>query len=83
MRSSTALRAMLAMTREANSTNALTTPWMSVIVTMSPLAMCDSSWASTPSTSSRRMPRSSPLDTATRLFDLLGPVANAFTSGES
>ena len=74
---------MLAMTREANSTNALTTPWISAIVTMSPLGMCDISCASTPSTSSRRMPRSRPDDTATRLRDLLGPVANALTSGES
>ena len=74
---------MLAMTREANITNALTTPWMSVMVTMSPFWMCDTSCASTPSTSSRRMPRSRPDDTATRLRDLLGPVANAFTSGES
>ena len=71
------------MMRAKKMTNALTTPWMSVIVTMSPFWMCETSCASTPSTSSRRIERISPLDTATRLRFLLGPVANAFTSGES
>ena len=59
------------------------TPCSSVIVTMSPLAMCATSWARTPSTSSGRIDRSSPLDTATRLRLLLGPVANALTSADS
>ena len=81
--SSTICRTMFAMMREKNITKALTTPWISVSVTMSPLAMCATSCASTPSTSSRRIERSRPVDTATRLRLLLGPVANAFTSGES
>ena len=73
----------MAMMRARNITNAFITPWMSVIVTMSPLAMCATSCASTPSTSFGRIARSRPDDTATRLRLLLGPVANAFTSGES
>ena len=50
---------------------------------MSPLAMWATSCASTPSTSFCCIPRSRPLDTATRLRLLLGPVAKAFTSGDS
>jgi hypothetical protein len=53
------------------------------MVTMSPFWMCETSCARTPSTSSRRIERIRPLDTATRLERLLGPVANAFTSGDS
>ena len=48
------------MTRARNITNAFITPCSSVIVTMSPLAMCATSWASTPSTSSCRIERSRP-----------------------
>ena len=51
MRSSTSWRTMLAMTREKKIENALTTPWIIVMVTMSPFWMCESSWARTPSIS--------------------------------
>ena len=50
---------------------------------MSPLATWVSSWASTPSISWRSMLPKSPLETATRLRFFDGPVAKAFTSGES
>ena len=83
MRSSTSWRMMLAMTREKKIENALTTPWTSVMVTMSPLPMWLTSCARTPATSSRDIERSRPDDTATRLRFLLGPVAKALTSGES
>ena len=74
---------MLAMTRAKKITKAFTTPWISVIVTMSPFWMWDTSCARTPSTSSRRMPRSRPVETATSERLRLGPVAKALTSGES
>ena len=67
MRSSTSWRTMLAMTREKKIENALTTPWTSVMVTMSPFWMCETSCARTPSISSRCIERIRPLDTATRL----------------
>ena len=50
------------------------------MVTMSPLEMCATSWPITASTSSRVMPCSSPVDTATRALFLKAPVANALGS---
>jgi hypothetical protein len=72
-----------AIARAKNMTKAFMIPCSSVMVTMSPLAMCAISCARTPSTSSRCIERIKPLDTATRLRRLLGPVANALTSGDS
>jgi GTPase SAR1 family protein len=40
-------------TRLKNTTKVFITPWISVMVTMSPLAMCATSWPMTASTSSR------------------------------
>ncbi len=68
---------------ERYRTNAFTTPCTRVIVTMSPFATCVISWARTPSISCLFMERKRPLDTATRLRFFEGPVAKAFTSGES
>ena len=52
-----------------------TTPWISVSVTMSPLAMCATSCASTASASSRVIPcRSKPVDTATSALLRVAPV---------
>ena len=68
------------MTREMKMTKVLTTPWISVRVTMSPLAMCATSCASTASASSRVMFCSRPVDTATSELLLLAPVAKAFGS---
>src|SRR5262245_5967238 len=65
------------MTRERKMTKVFTTPWISVRVTMSPLAMCETSWPSTASTSSRSMLCSRPVDTATRAEFLNAPVAKA------
>ena len=78
-----ALRAIMATMWERYSTNAFTTPWMSVMVTMSPFATWAISCARTPSISCLPMARNRPLDTATRLRFFEGPVAKAFTSGES
>jgi hypothetical protein len=50
---------------------------------MSPFAMWVISCASTPSISCLSMLRSRPVETASRLRFFVGPVANAFTSGES
>jgi hypothetical protein len=56
---------------------------MRAIVTMSPFATCAISCARTPSISCLLMDRNRPLETATRLRFFEGPVAKAFTSGES
>ena len=53
---------------------------MSVKVTMSPLAMCATSWASTASASARVMLCSKPVETATKELLRLAPVATAFGS---
>src|SRR4051812_43971148 len=64
--------------REKNTTKVLTTPWISVSVTMSPLATCESSCPRTASISSRLIDCSSPLETATSESFFDAPVANAF-----
>ena len=69
-----------ATTRDRNTTKVLTTPWISVSVTMSPLATCESSWPSTASISSRDIELSNPVDTATSAEFRNAPVANAFGS---
>ena len=50
------------------------------MVTMSPLATCATSWPMTASTSSRVMPCSRPVETATRAEFLNAPVAKALAS---
>ena len=60
-----------------------TTPWISVSVTMSPLATCVISWPSTASTSLRLMLCRRPELTATSAASRRAPVAKAFGSGES
>ena len=69
------------MMRAKNMTKVFTTPWISVSVTMSPLATWPISWPSTASTSSCDMCVSSPVDTATSALFLFDPVANALGSG--
>ena len=64
--------------RDRNTTNVFTTPWISVIVTMSPLATWPISCPSTASTSSRFIDCSRPVETATSEEILKAPVANAF-----
>ena len=59
------------------------TPWIRVMVTMSPLDTWVISWPSTPSTSSGFMLRRSPVETATRALFARAPVANALGCGES
>ena len=55
------------------TTKVFITPWISVIVTMSPLATCATSWPSTASTSSLLIDCSRPVETATSAeFLLLG-----------
>ena len=66
--------------RLANTTKVFITPWISAMVTMSPLATCATSWPMTASTSSRVMPRSRPVETATRAEFLNAPVAKALGS---
>ena len=66
--------------RAKNTTNVLTTPWISVSVTMSPLATCAISCPSTASTSSWLIDCSRPVDTATSAEFLNAPVANALGS---
>src|SRR6476659_7631629 len=61
-------------TRDRNTTKVFITPWISVIVTMSPLAMCATSWPITASTSSRVMPCSRPVETAISALFLKAPV---------
>src|SRR5450830_69246 len=67
-------------TRAMNTTKVLTTPWIRVKVTMSPLATWAISWPSTASTSSRFMFCNRPVDTATSAEFLKAPVAKAFGS---
>ena len=74
---------MLPMTRERKMTKVLTTPWISASVTMSPLATWLTSWPSTASASSRLIPLSRPVLTATSALFLFMPVAKALTSGAS
>ena len=81
IRSSTSWRMMLAMTREKNSVKAFTTPWISVMVTMSPFWMCETSWAGGFGFfSTHRAQSPSRRDEAAALLE---PVANALTSGGS
>ena len=65
-------------TRDAKITKVLTTPWISVSVTMSPFATCDISCPSTASTSSLFIDCRRPVDTATSDEFLNAPVAKAF-----
>ena len=67
-------------TRDRNTTKVLTTPWISVSVTMSPFATCEISWPRTASTSSLVIVSSKPVDTATSAEFLNAPVANALAS---
>ena len=67
-------------TRDRKITNVLTTPWISVSVTMSPFATCATSWPSTASTSSLFIDCSRPVETATSAEFLNAPVANALGS---
>ena len=69
--------------RARKITNVFSTPWMSAMVTMSPLATWLTSWPSTASASSRLIARSNPVETATSELLRLGPVANALISGAS
>jgi hypothetical protein len=64
--------------RDRKMTKVLTTPWISVSVTMSPLPTWLTSCASTASTSSLLMLCNRPVDTATSELLRLGPVAKAF-----
>src|SRR5690606_41120371 len=63
--------------RDRKMTKVLTTPWIRVRVTMSPLAMWATSWPSTAATSSSVMDESRPVETATRESLRKAPVANA------
>src|SRR6266513_4707413 len=74
----TALSTMKPTTRDRKYTKVLSTPWMSVRVTMSPLETWVISWPSTASTSSRLIDSSNPVETATRAEFLNAPVAKAF-----
>src|SRR5450759_3976174 len=76
----TVLSTMYPTMRERNTTKVLTTPWISVSVTISPLVTCEISWPSTASTSSLFIDCSSPLETATSAEFLNAPVANALGS---
>ena len=69
--------------RDRKMTKVFTTPWISVSVTMSPLATCVISCPSTASTSLRFMLCRSPELTATSAASRRAPVAKAFGSGES
>src|SRR5450432_2408746 len=69
-----------ATTRARNTTNVFTTPCSNVIVTMSPLATCATSWPSTASISSCDIELSSPVETATSAELRKAPVANALAS---
>ncbi|MNT58140.1 hypothetical protein D3C72_1955580 [compost metagenome] len=68
------------MTRERKTTKVFITPWISAMVTMSPLATWATSWPITASISSRVMPCSNPVDTATSAEFLNAPVAKALGS---
>src|SRR5882672_1287094 len=74
----TALSTMKPTTRDRKNTKVLSTPWMRVRVTMSPLATWVISWPSTASTSSRLIDSSKPVETATSAEFLNAPVAKAF-----
>ncbi|CSA58006.1 Uncharacterised protein [Vibrio cholerae] len=74
---------ILAIKRDKKITKVFTTPCISVMVTMSPLAMWLTSCANTASASSRVMLCSNPVETATRESSRFAPVANAFMSGAS
>src|SRR5712692_5846802 len=74
----TVLSTMKPTTRERKNTKVLSTPWMSVRVTMSPLETWVISWPSTASTSSRLIDSSRPVETATSAEFLKAPVAKAF-----
>ena len=69
--------------RDRKITNVFTTPCSSVSVTMSPFATWLTSWPSTASTSRSDSRENSPVLTATSALLRVGPVAKAFTSGES
>src|SRR6266850_385100 len=74
----TVLSTMKPTTRERKNTKVLSTPWMRVRVTMSPLETWVISWPSTASTSSRLIDSSKPVETATSAEFLNAPVAKAF-----
>ena len=78
-----ALSTMPPMMRDRKMTKVFTTPWISVRVTMSPLAMWAISWPSTASTSFCRMDCSRPVLTATSALLRLAPVAKALGCGDS
>ena len=63
-----------------NTTKVFITPWIRVIVTMSPLATWATSCPITASTSWRCIDCSRPVDTATSAEFLKAPVANALGS---
>jgi hypothetical protein len=71
------LSTMLPITRDRNTTKVFITPWISAIVTMSPLATWATSWPITASTSSRFIDCSRPVETATSAEFLKAPVAKA------
>src|SRR5882762_3380483 len=73
----TVLSTMKPTTRERKNTKVLSTPWMRVRVTMSPLETWVISWPSTASTSSRLIDSSRPVETATSAEFLNAPVAKA------
>ena len=77
---STTLSTKLPITRDRNTTKVFITPWISAIVTMSPLATWATSWPITASTSSRVIDCSKPVDTATSAEFLNAPVAKALGS---
>src|SRR6266852_2110823 len=74
----TVLSTMKPTTRDRKYTKVLSTPWIRVSVTMSPLATWLISWPSTASTSSRLIDSSRPVETATSAEFLNAPVAKAF-----
>src|SRR2546426_5983559 len=74
----TALSTMKPTTRDRKNTKVLSTPCMSVRVTMSPLETWVISWPRTASTSSRLIDSSRPVETATSAEFLNAPVAKAF-----
>src|SRR5262245_30315619 len=74
---------MLPTIRDRKITKVFSTPWIRARVTMSPLDTWLISWPSTPSTSSGRMLRRRPVETATSAASFFAPVANAFGWGWS
>ncbi len=69
--------------RDRKTTKVLTTPWIRVSVTMSPLATWLTSWPSTASASSVVICCNRPVLIATSAALRLAPVAKAFGSGDS